>query len=163
MLQRSWQVIVDGTADQRAMVMRDGLAAQIIKSTCSGDPWLLWTSLDSPTQIQESDLEEVLKKHIFGRQPAVNVSVKVPKQPASARFSNMLALGVEAMPGAKGGGPVEARSEAEEVQAEAEALPVPTTPSISPDKMRELIRRMGVPRFCMEDLLKKLNVAVTEK
>jgi hypothetical protein len=164
MLQRSWQVILDGTADQRAMVMRDGLAAQIIKSTCSGEPWLLWTSLGSSAQVQESDLEEVLKRHIFGRQSDVNVSVKAPKQPARAKFSNMLVLGVEAMAGAKeSGGALEARGEAEEVQAEAEALPVETSTSISPDKMRELIRRMGVPRFCMEDLLKKLNVTVTEK
>ena len=42
MLRRSWSIILDASADEKAMVMRGSAAADIIGRVCSVDPWLTW-------------------------------------------------------------------------------------------------------------------------
>jgi hypothetical protein len=57
MLQRSWGLILEATADQKATVLRQSFAGRIIRSTRAGDPWLLWLNPDSASASRDGEIE----------------------------------------------------------------------------------------------------------
>jgi hypothetical protein len=159
MLHRSWTQILDCTADQRATVVRNSLAGRIIRSTCAGEPWLVWRNRDSAPETGDDQMVQLLKSYLSDRSIA-----KLPRAKRSSGLKRKLT-----------GAGVRVYSRGVPVSEEtvARLVDLPTSPgqlpvgiqlsSINADKMRDLVHNMGVPRFAIEDLLTKLNVSGTGK
>jgi hypothetical protein len=172
MLRKSWQLMLDATADQRCTVVRDSFAASILNRTRSGEPWLLWTE-GAPAQLTESDLEAVLKEYLFGRQVAIDKgafqnffsdtiahATRIIVDIAQAVFGNTTLVGSPGAPKGtkpKSGKPEGSKPEVTK-QTEAIALPHP----VSPETLKQLINNIGVPRYYVEDMLQKLNINIRD-
>jgi hypothetical protein len=103
MLRRSWSIILDASVDQRAMVMRDSPAADIIGRLCSVDPWLICVRA-APTEadteeVRRSVFKDVLDDHLARvqrgeREPESESSV-VTRGLERAPFQGLLRVGGE--------------------------------------------------------------------
>lgn len=137
MLRRSWALILDATADQRAMVVRGSPAARIIGQVCAVDPWLVCVQ-SSPEisgeeyEAPEQVLQQALHEHLEG---------------------------IEAIPWRRSQEIVEPES------APAGGAPMMTFEprSVNEQQVKQLIHSLGVPRFYVEDLLKNSGFDVAEK
>ena len=137
MLRRSWTLILDATADQRAMVVRDSAAAKIIGQVCAVDPWLVCVQSSPEISGEEYEppeqiLQQALHEHLES---------------------------VEATPGQRSQEFVEPES------APAGGAPMMTLEprSVNEQQVKQLIHSLGVPRFYVEDLLKNSGFDVGEK
>jgi hypothetical protein len=154
MLQRSWQLFLEGTVDQRCTFARDSLAGQIFSRTVSGRPWLLWMSPAATDPITAEECEETLKQYIFGRKTGeAGEALSAQSYMASREpHSGLQSMSVTS--------PSDENAAATLQDSQPTQAPKAT---ISSDRIGELIRNMNVPKFYLDDLLKKLNITVPEK
>jgi len=137
MLRRSWALILDATADQRAMVARGSAAAKIIGHVCAVDPWLV--CVQSPPEVAGDEYEapekiyqQALDEHLESVEAAAGQGAQQFVEPESAPTGGERMMTIEPR-------------------------------SVNEQKVKQLIHALGVPRYYVEDLLKNSGFDVTEK
>lgn len=137
MLRRSWAIILDAAADQRAVVVRGSAAAKIIGHVCAVDPWLLCVQRSTEVAGEEYEAPEMIFRQALDEHLE---SVEATPWQGSQEFV-----------------------EPESAPAGGERLMTLEPRSVNEQQVKELIHALGVPRFYLEDLLKNSGFDVAEK